>query len=160
MSYQPCRSCHQPYEVDTVSRDPLCMACREQLAVWHAPERLNGLAQQGFEEAMGMRPPSGRYPGLPADAGLQAERWAQGTGMAPQQMLGVSGEGVPWISEGRWDSATGADPVLEGQIRCRHCAMVLTEVSEGSWAGPDNSGICPEMSIPHLPMPEGLAGGQ
>lgn len=152
MSYQPCRSCRQPYEMDDVSRDPYCSACREQIAVWHAPERLNGLAQQGFEEAMGMRPPSNLYPDLPADAGLMAGRWEPGAAMVPQQMTGVS--------EGRWESTDGPDPILEGQIRCRHCAAVLMETADATWIDPRNESTCPEIGIPHLPMPEGLAGGQ
>lgn len=155
-----CRGCGQTYAMDLGTRDPLCAACREKVSAWHAPERLNSLAQQGFEVAMGMRPDPGLYPGLPADAGLTAQRWGEGTGMAAQQMLGYDDQGNPWISQDGWDAATGGEPVLDGQIRCRHCAAVLTEDPGGFWADPSNSAACPEIGIPHLPMPEGLAGGQ
>jgi hypothetical protein len=158
MSQTACRGCGNP--VDHSTPDPLCLACREQISTWHNEQRLADKAQQGFEEAMGMRPQTNEYPDLPDDAGLRAERWKAGTGMAPQQILGVSGEGVPWVSEGRWDSATGADPVLEGQIRCRHCAAVLTATDDDFWTDPAGSAACPEIGIPHLPMPEGMTGGQ
>ena len=143
-----CWGCHQEFTADPAARDPFCMSCREKIATWHAPERLTELAQQGFEEAMGMCPPSGQYGDLPEDAGIRAERWSPGTRMTSQiwagQADGVQEERVP---------------IPPGQIVCRHCTAVLT-VADEWWASPDGSTVCPEIGIPHLPMPEGMAGGQ
>jgi hypothetical protein len=143
-----CWGCHQEFTPDPAARDPFCQACREKIATWHAPERLTGLAQQGFEEAMGMRPPSGQFGDLPEDAGIRAERWTPGSRMPAQIWSGQPGN----VQEERV-------PILPGQIVCRHCTAVLT-VASNWWAGPDGATTCPETSIPHLPMPQGLAGGQ
>jgi hypothetical protein len=149
---RPCRRCGQPYTAPPGSRDPLCLACRELVAAWHSPERLTALAQQGFEEAMGMRPPSGMYADLPADAGLRAQRWQPGDGAGPQQMLGWSDTGGAWISESEQDAA------VPGQVRCRHCAAVLAPGPDGSWTDPGGSAGCFSPGIVHEPLPGGLDG--
>jgi hypothetical protein len=143
-----CWGCHQEFTADPAARDPFCMACREKIATWHSPERLAKLAQQGFEEAMGMRPPSCQYGDLPEDAGIRAERWGQGSRISSQIWAGQA--------DGAQEERV---PILPGQIVCRHCAEVLT-VADEWWASPDGSATCPEIGIPHQPMPEGLAGGQ
>jgi hypothetical protein len=153
-----CRSCRQPYTRPAGSDDPLCPACREQVATWHSPERLSALAQQGFEESMGMRPPSGLYADLPPDAGLRAQPWQQGSGMAPQQMLGWSDTAGAWISEDRWDPATGEDVMLPGQARCRHCAVPLTQGLDGTWADASGFATCFSEDVLHEPLPAGLDG--
>jgi hypothetical protein len=155
-----CRGCGKPYPLNLDAPDQLCVACREKIAQWHAPERLNRLAQQGFEEAMGMRPPSGQYPGMPDDIGLRAERVNPGSGMPPQQVTGYDDQGAPQVSPDQFDSWNGNDPVLPGQIRCRHCGVILTQDPGDFWTDPSGSAACPEIGIPHLPLPEGLAGGQ
>ena len=143
-----CWGCHQGFMADPAARDPFCQACREKIATWHSPERLTKLAQQGFEEAMGMRPQSGQFGDLPDDAGIRAERWSPGSRMPAQIWSGApSGPDEERV------------PILPGQIVCRHCAAVLT-VADEWWASPDGSTNCPEINIPHQPMPQGLAGSE
>jgi hypothetical protein len=147
-----CRSCGTEYRRADDPDDPLCPACREQVAAWHEDKRLTALAQQGFEEALGMRPPSGAYPGLPADAGLRARRWGAGAAMGPQQ-----------LTPGQLDGgALAGEPdyiIVPGQVRCRHCAAVLDPGPDGTWtAAPDGGTSCFAPGVTHDPLPGGLDG--
>ena len=131
----------------------LCGACREQVAHWHEDARLTALAQQGFEEAVGMRLPApNRFPDLPDDAGLRAHRGWAGVAMTPQQVTGWP-DGEMTVSE------APADYVIEpGQVRCRHCATAITAGEDGTWADAAGSAACFAPGIPHAPLPPGLDG--
>jgi hypothetical protein len=152
MATAPCERCGQaPAGPDDKQ---LCSACREQVANWTEDDRLTALAQQGFEEVLGMRPPSPQRPGRPAtgSAAIWARHIQQGAGMTPQQVTG-------WPDGGAGISEIVPDYVIKaGQVRCRHCATVLTAGPDGTWADARGSAGCFSPGVPHAPLPPGLDG--
>ena len=151
--FRGCRRCSQAFTPEPGSADPLCPACREQVATWNSDERLTALAQQGFEEAMGMRLPAPQqFPGLPADAGLRAHHVQPSAGMAPQQV-------TRWPDGGTSAVETMPDyTIVPGQVRCRHCAVSLTAAADGTWTDIQGFATCFSEDVLHEPLPAGLDG--
>jgi hypothetical protein len=149
-----CERCGQAYTPrSNSSDDPLCPACREQVAAWHSDARLTALAQQGFDEAMGLRPRSvNQFPGLPDDAQLHVHRLRPGAGMPAQQVTAWP-DGTASIGEAVPDYV-----IVPGQVRCRHCAAAITAGPDGAWADASGSAACFSPDVPHAPLPPWLDG--